>query len=230
MRRDSIAEWILATVTSPERAATIVGDLLEEPATRGGTTFWLHVLRSGGSLLWSGFTSEPRFMLSLAFRAWPLMLGLQVLTVVLAFALFSGGLLATAFAAVTGRHFVFWGNIWKLLNAAITIWVAYPIGRWVASRAPGREISACLAMLVVGAAVGCVAAFALATARGNLALGLDLTSLCAQAALFIGALRVRRERVVRAYPSGRSRRPQRRAEAPRQPGRADPTSPPRAKI
>jgi hypothetical protein len=194
MRRASIAEWVLATVTEPARAATIVGDLLEEPSTREGARFWLHVLRSTGSLLWSGFASEPRFMLGLAGRAWLLMLGLQVLTVVLAFGLF--GLLGTAFAAVTGRHFVLWANIWKLLNAAIAIWVAYPIGRWVASRAPGREVSAFLAMLVVGAAMGCVMAFALATARGNLSWGLDLTSLCAQAALLIGALRVRRERAL----------------------------------
>ena len=36
MTRDSIAEWILATVTGPDRVATIVGDLLEQPATRKG--------------------------------------------------------------------------------------------------------------------------------------------------------------------------------------------------
>ena len=32
MRKASIAEWILSLVTTPERAAATVGDLLERPS------------------------------------------------------------------------------------------------------------------------------------------------------------------------------------------------------
>jgi hypothetical protein len=43
MRNASTAERILSRVTTPERAAAIVGDLAEEARTRGTLWFWFHV-------------------------------------------------------------------------------------------------------------------------------------------------------------------------------------------
>jgi hypothetical protein len=43
------AERILSSVTTPERAAAIVGDLAEEARTRGTRWFWFHVLRTAWS-------------------------------------------------------------------------------------------------------------------------------------------------------------------------------------
>jgi hypothetical protein len=47
-----IAEWILALVTSGDRAMSTTGDLLEEAAARGAVWFWSHVLHTAASLLW----------------------------------------------------------------------------------------------------------------------------------------------------------------------------------
>jgi hypothetical protein len=180
MRRDTIAEWILATVTEPERAATIVGDLLEAPATREGARFWFPVLRSAGSLLWGGFAAGPRRMLSLAGQAW-LLLSTQLLAV-------------TLLAGATAGHLGAWFWIYKPLTAAASLGIAYRIGRWTARRAPGRELSACLALTALSAAIVGVAALASTAAHVESTWGVDVTG----AAFYIGALRVRHERAVRA--------------------------------
>jgi hypothetical protein len=46
MRKAAIAEWILSLVTTPERAASTAGDLLERPSG-----FWLSVIRTAFPLL-----------------------------------------------------------------------------------------------------------------------------------------------------------------------------------
>jgi hypothetical protein len=63
-----IAEWLLESVTTRERAASTVGDLRETAATRGEAWFWASVLGAAGALLWRGMVAEPRRMLGLAFR------------------------------------------------------------------------------------------------------------------------------------------------------------------
>jgi hypothetical protein len=50
MRRASIAEWILSRATTPERAATIVGDLVEGAESHGTVWFWLSVIQTAFSL------------------------------------------------------------------------------------------------------------------------------------------------------------------------------------
>ena len=50
MRNTSLAESILARFTTPERAASIVGDLFESTAPRGGVWFWFSVMRTALSL------------------------------------------------------------------------------------------------------------------------------------------------------------------------------------
>jgi hypothetical protein len=50
MRNASVAEWILSRVTGPERAASIVGDLIESADSRGGVWFWSSVIRTAFSL------------------------------------------------------------------------------------------------------------------------------------------------------------------------------------
>jgi hypothetical protein len=52
MRSASLAEWILARFTTRERAASIVGDLLEAAPQKGKLWFWLSVTRIFLSLTW----------------------------------------------------------------------------------------------------------------------------------------------------------------------------------
>src|ERR1035437_2113127 len=54
-----IAEWILALVTTRDRAASTVGDLTEGAATRGVVWFWCGVLRTAASLLWRDVAEHP---------------------------------------------------------------------------------------------------------------------------------------------------------------------------
>ena len=55
MRRAAIAERLLTFTTTSERAAAVVGDLLEEEQTRGHGWFWIDIARTGVAFAWLGF-------------------------------------------------------------------------------------------------------------------------------------------------------------------------------
>lgn len=98
MHSAAIAEWVLSLVAAPDRAASTVGDLVEEVASRGIFWFWSNVLRTAGSHLWHDLTVSPLRMLELALwgvaaswvlslmfgllismcTAWPLLVGWEV--------------------------------------------------------------------------------------------------------------------------------------------------------
>lgn len=65
MRRDSLAQLILSLATTPDRAASTIGDLVEESSTRGSLWFWSNVLSTACSLCWRDFCSAPLRMLGL---------------------------------------------------------------------------------------------------------------------------------------------------------------------
>ena len=139
MHKDRIAEWVLALVTSRERAASTVGDLMEGAATRGGRWFWSSVLRTTASLLWDGFAADPGKMLGLAFRGW--LLGL-----VLLFACFLGTVLLFGIPYlivvvwIIGSRALPGGLARFLIEAAGfggAMLCQFQVGRWIARRAPG---------------------------------------------------------------------------------------------
>ncbi len=68
MRSARFAEWVLRLVTTPERAASIAGDLLEESDGRGWHWFWAAVLNTAVSHVWSDMRSARGRMLWLAIR------------------------------------------------------------------------------------------------------------------------------------------------------------------
>src|SRR6202034_1360148 len=76
MRSIHLAEWILALVTSRDRASSTAGDLAERAAARGAVSFWFAVLRTLASLLWRDVTEKPARPAVLAFA------GLAVLVAV----------------------------------------------------------------------------------------------------------------------------------------------------
>jgi hypothetical protein len=67
MRNATAAEWILTLTTTNDRAASTVGDLLEEASSRGGLWFWSSVLRTASSHLWRGLRAAPLRIVGLAF-------------------------------------------------------------------------------------------------------------------------------------------------------------------
>src|SRR5580698_146898 len=89
MHNDRIAEWLLESVTTPERAASTVGDLREIAATRGEVWFWANVLGTTASLLWRAMVADKRRTLGLAIRAWLLSLVMgTAVTIVCIFIIF----------------------------------------------------------------------------------------------------------------------------------------------
>ena len=68
MHKDRIAEWILRLVTTPERAATTVGDLMESAGQHGGFWFWSNLVQTALAMLWNSFAAEPGRFLKLGIR------------------------------------------------------------------------------------------------------------------------------------------------------------------
>ena len=69
MTQSRIAEWILSQVLPPDRAASTVGDWLEDAPNRGNIWFWSSVFGTAASAIWNDFANNPRFVLGLAFRS-----------------------------------------------------------------------------------------------------------------------------------------------------------------
>jgi hypothetical protein len=142
MPENRIAELLLASVTAPDRAKSIVGDLRESAATRGELWFWASVVRTTASLSWHGITAGPRRMFGLAFRG----LLLAFLTQVWFVGAASMAVLAyrSLTSQTTGTGVVAGGlSAWNLMG---WMWADFYVGRWMARRAPGRELSAWLAL------------------------------------------------------------------------------------
>jgi len=199
MRKDRIAEWLLESVTTRERAASTVGDLRETAATRGEAWFWWSVLGTTVSLLWRGMVADPRRVLGLAFRAWLVSL---CLAAAVAFAdVFVGGLLLGAmalrnstggFGTVSG-----WLSDSEMVPAvtASMMLCQFLVGRWIARRAPGREMSACMAFTILQWILAWVVALVLTLAARNMALAVSRIGgwwLLTNLFCFLGALSVRR--------------------------------------
>ena len=138
MHSVTIAERILALVTTADRAASTVGDLTEVAATRGAVWFWSGVIRTAASLLWSDIAERPARFTGLAFA------GLAVYVVIdLLFAGLSG--VAFFLAAMPDGHPLHMDSLgWRLWFLAPVVTGSLLIGRLLARWAPGRELAACV--------------------------------------------------------------------------------------
>ena len=77
MSKLSLSAMLLTLFTSPERALSIEGDLLEEARFRGRIWFWSHLVRTTMALWWKGFSESALALLGLTVAcgaAWFLML------------------------------------------------------------------------------------------------------------------------------------------------------------
>jgi hypothetical protein len=97
------AECILALVAAPERAASTVGDLLEERSRRGRLWFWSSVLRTAASYVWQDLRTAKGRMLVLAIQG-----------------LFETGL---AFAALGLIVIPLWVSLWPYTNGLNSIYI-----------------------------------------------------------------------------------------------------------
>ncbi len=138
MHNDGIAEWILRLVMPADRATSTVGDLIEQPQ-HGMFAFWTAIARIFASSIWSDFRSAPSKIIRLAFQGCLL----EIL----------GSAAMSLMAAGTGvvTRTVPWDYL--LLNQWFqptgSPGVMMLVGFWVARRAPGRELTACLALFAI---------------------------------------------------------------------------------
>jgi hypothetical protein len=152
MRSIHIAEWILRLLTSQGRAAPMVGDLAEQAASRGVVWFWAGVLRIAASLLWRAVAENPARIIGVAF------IGLAVEG---AATLLIVGLSGVAvFVAARSGHPVQLTSTWGTIGIeAPCLVVTLLVGRMLARLAPGRELGACLAYMILNSILSFVMTF-----------------------------------------------------------------------
>jgi hypothetical protein len=143
MHSAHIAEWMLALVTTRDRAASTVGDLTEQAATRGVVWFWLSVFRTTASFLWRGVAERPARLTGLALLGIAVYVGIDLLF---------AGLDGVAFfiaAYRSGSHVQVGSVGWKIWFAAPVLVSSLLIGQMLARWAPGRELAACVVYAVL---------------------------------------------------------------------------------
>jgi hypothetical protein len=154
MRSARGAEWILSQVLPPDRAASTIGDWLEDAAERGPVWFWSSVFRTVLARVWSDIAESPDFMVGLALRGWLYSFWLMVGSY---FCLFLGGLILVPVLlfAVYVAHQLHWHPLWPdhVITAVVAqIWIGwceFKTGCWIARHAPGKELAAGIAGCVV---------------------------------------------------------------------------------
>jgi len=153
MRDARVAEWFLSLVLPTERAASAVGDWLEDASERGHIWFWSCVFRTVFAHVWSDLAESPRFMVSLGLRGWlfgvMLTLGYLVLlipvTLIIGILVGFGGLLIPAHFVAPPHTQDFFQILGTLTGCVFTAGCQFQTGRWIARRAPRREMAACIA-------------------------------------------------------------------------------------
>jgi hypothetical protein len=154
--KERLAEWILALVTTPERASATVGDLLE--MSSGVVRFWASVLATAASIAWREAWAHPRQTTWLAVRGtlysflW-IFAGLFTVFV----ATFVLGYLAGLSPARIDSFSANWSKTIAFLFG--NVWIPFLVGRWIARKAPGREMPVCLATMILQTVLGvCISA------------------------------------------------------------------------
>jgi hypothetical protein len=155
MRSAHVAEWILALVTTRDRAASIAGDLTEQAAARGAVWFWFSVFRTASSFLRRDVAERPVRLTGLALLGIAVYAGIGLL--------FAGLDGVVGFIAVygSGNHLQLDSIGWKVWFAAPVLVSSLLVGRMLARWAPGRELAACVVYAVL------VAIYNLVPALGN---------------------------------------------------------------
>jgi hypothetical protein len=134
----NVAERILALVTTGDRAASIVGDLMEGAATRGVFWFWFGASRTAASLLWRNVAEETGRLTRLAFLGLAVYIGVELV--------FTGLSGLAFFGAIMGSgHPLHLDSIgWKLWFAAPVVVSSLFIGVVMYSNGSGRgSVGAC---------------------------------------------------------------------------------------
>jgi hypothetical protein len=149
MLNASVAEWLLSLVASPEQAAGITGDFVEQAQSRGAVWFWWSVVRTWVALPANEVIAHPVEMGSVALKGVGFLLLWQIafLTPFL--------LLIAILNNLLPRDAVVWA-VYYVLSAASVAISQYLVGKAVARRAAGREFSAWMALAALETVINSV--------------------------------------------------------------------------
>jgi len=188
MTKARAAEWLLSQVLPPDRAASTVGDWMEDIGQRGSIWFWSCVLRTVIAHVWSDVAGSPSTMAGLALPGYTRyslgVVGMAVLTDALRMSHY--------------RHAIYRWPFELGLHLTWFSW-AFQTGLWLARRAPGRELSACAALSLIGWAA-LLGQELTSFQQGVPASYINLMGVAHDVALFAGAIWIRR-RFLRAATS-----------------------------
>lgn len=152
MRKVVVAEWILSLIVSREAAASIVGDLVEDEAARGGTWFWSSVAGTLTRQTVQHIIRLPGAMLVAAGVSWGFYVGVGLAfaiasLVVARTAAFTINLLADHTGVGLFVTHVNAGDA-RVLLEMLSLWVITPaiVGAFWARRVRGFEIPTALVM------------------------------------------------------------------------------------
>ena len=144
MSKVEIAEYLLSFTTTPERATSTAGDLMEQSAVRGSVWFWRTLVTTTVSLVWRELTLAPGQMAWLGFRA--VVIQAIFIPVIIVVGIVGGLFVSFVMemdgkesAVILGKSFAIFGFTASHLF----------IGRWLGRRARGRELAACAATIVM---------------------------------------------------------------------------------
>jgi hypothetical protein len=171
MRRDDLAEAILSLAAPRERAASILGDFLEDDP--GALRFWFLVGRTAMAQTWSQMAAASEVLTGIVVRSMIAESGL-----LLAACFLYVGLL---FVAISICRVSFHADVpdwadaslqWALVNLLVPIWV----GRWMARRYEGRVAPGALVLAGVHTVINlCWALMFREAARSGSSAHVDVT-------------------------------------------------------
>ena len=210
MRNARIAEWFLSLVTTPDRAAAAVGDLLEVHSPHGSVRFWVSVVATLCAHIWGDLAAHPIRMAGLAVQGILLQLLFSV-AMAIGLALLYGVISAVALqvgARDPGLLSGWWVNPapWLVSGSLVAGWIfalvgSYLVGRILARQSPGHELAPCVANVIMGFVLPYVVFGSLGWPRGEPMLTapgpwwpMFAYSFPPFVALMAGAIRVRRLR------------------------------------
>lgn len=148
MHRDQWAEKLLSLFTDHGRARSVVGDLIEEDSGQGLLRFSWRVLSTALWLIAGQIRQDYVFFVVLGLRAFLFGLLLLAVTLVpLTLLFFIGGIFLPFLAGAAA-----WAG------TVASLWIMFRVGRWIAVRAKGREVTAWLTYEAVTVVVGWAAA------------------------------------------------------------------------
>lgn len=147
MRDSELAERLLSLVITRDRAASIVGDLLEDRRRQGSIAFWMGVVRTSIAFIWRDISSAPARYAALLVAAYLVSIVLYMLFFVLPQYLihrpYDDSLLSAFWIRETAYLLL---SDWALRTRMFFL-NSFVLGLVIARISPDREVAACSAIV-----------------------------------------------------------------------------------